>query len=43
MGKSGEREAGASSQRSESKKKLETGRESEEAVGAGVQMQKTAD
>ena len=37
MGKSGEREAGASPQRSESEKRLETGRESDEAVGAVVQ------
>ncbi len=34
MGKSGEREAGPSPQRSESEKRLETGRESDEAVGA---------
>ena len=37
MGKSGEREAGASPQRSESAKRLEAGRESDEAVGAVVQ------
>jgi hypothetical protein len=39
VGKSGEREAGASPQRSESEKRLEAGRESEsdEAVGAVVQ------
>jgi hypothetical protein len=35
--KSGEREAGASPQRSESEKRLEAGRESDEAVGAVVQ------
>ena len=34
VGKSGEREAGASPQRSESEKRLETGREPDEAVGA---------
>ncbi len=37
MGKSGEREAGSSPQRSESEKRLEAGRESDEAVGAVVQ------
>ena len=37
MGKSGEREAGARPQRSESEKRLEAGRESDEAVGAVVQ------
>ena len=37
MGKSGEREAGASPQRSESEKRLETGRESDEEVGAVAQ------
>ncbi len=37
MGKSGERDGGASPQRSESEKRLETGRESDEAVGAVVQ------
>ena len=37
MGKSGEREARASPQRSESEKRLETGREPDEAVGAVAQ------
>ncbi len=39
VGRSGEREAGASPQRSESEKtrRLEAGRESDEAVGAVVQ------
>jgi hypothetical protein len=37
VGKSGEREAGASPQRSESETRLEAGRESDEAVGAVAQ------
>jgi hypothetical protein len=37
VGKSGVREAGGSPQRSESEKRLETGRESDEAVGAVAQ------
>jgi hypothetical protein len=39
VGKSGEREAGASPQRSESEKRLETGREPDEAVGAVASAQ----
>ncbi len=38
MGKSGEREAGASPQRSKSEERLVAGRESDEAAGAVVQL-----